>query len=236
MKIKLNTHSFSTSVAEEVGILAAVILHNIYFWVAHNEKNNINYHDGHYWTYNSATAFQEQFTYATVDQIRAAIIRLRDSGFIITSNYNKAPYDRTLWYTVTDKAIAIMGGQEANNNPPATPEPVQQQKEEKYKDEIKEIIDYLNSKVGSRYRYTSETNNRYIRARLNEKFTVDDFKKVIDNKVQEWTGTEFQQYLRPETLFGGKFEQYLNQKTYVSPQNQTQRTQWDGTIVGDKVF
>ena len=149
---------------------------------------------------------------------------MRDSGFIITSNYNKAPYDRTLWYTVTDKAIAIMGGQEeSSNSTPTTPAETKSEKaeeEEKYKEEIKEIIDYLNNKIGTRYRYTTETNNKHIRARLNEKFTVDDFKKVIDNKVQEWTGTEFQQYLRPETLFGTKFEQYLNQKTYVSPQQQ----------------
>ena len=114
---------------------------------------------------------------------------------------------------------------------------LRQSEDIEHANEIKEIIDYLNNKTGSRYRYSSKETVKLIRARLNEKFTVDDFKKVIDNKAQQWTGTEFQQYLRPETLFGSrKFEQYLNQKTYVPPQKQTQRTQWDGTIVGDKVF
>ncbi len=74
----------------------------------------------------------------------------------------------------------------------------------------KEVIDYLNSKAGTKYRY-SETSLRHIRARLNEKYSVDDCKAVIDKKTAEWMGdAKMQQYLRPETLFGSKFENYLN--------------------------
>lgn len=51
-----------------------------------------------------------------------------------------------------------------------------------------------------------------IKARLREGFTFDDFKKVIDKKVKAWKGTIFEQYLTPFTLFGDKFEIYLNQK------------------------
>jgi len=86
------------------------------------------------------------------------------------------------------------------------------QSTEKYKDEIKEIIDYLNTRANCRYRYNTESTNKLIRAKLNNGFTVDDFKVVIDTKVNEWVGTEFEKYLRPYTLFGNKFEQYLNQK------------------------
>lgn len=75
---------------------------------------------------------------------------------------------------------------------------------------IKEIIDYLNSKAATHYKSTTASTQRHIKARLNEKYTLDDFKAVIDKKVQEWKGTEFEQYLRPETLFGSKFESYLN--------------------------
>lgn len=214
MKIKLKTHSFSTAVAEEVGLLPAVLLYNIYYWVEHNEKNNMNFYDGYYWTYNSAKAFQEQFTYASVMQIRSALDKLKEAGYILTANYNKAPFDRTLWYTVTDKAISIMGGEDSSNyispagNTPAETTPV---KKEKYKDEIKEIIDYLNTKTGCKYRYTTESTNKLIRSKLNAGFKVNDFKSVIDKKVLEWKGTEFEKYLRPYTLFGNKFEQYLNQ-------------------------
>lgn len=75
---------------------------------------------------------------------------------------------------------------------------------------IKEIINCLNTATSSNYRYQSKATQRLINARLNEGFTVDDFKAVIDKKTKEWKGTEMAQYLRPETLFGTKFESYLN--------------------------
>lgn len=74
----------------------------------------------------------------------------------------------------------------------------------------KEIIDYLNAKAGTRFRSSSKATYTHIRARLQEGFTVDDFKIVIDKKCEEWLGTDFAQYLRPVTLFGTKFESYLN--------------------------
>lgn len=76
----------------------------------------------------------------------------------------------------------------------------------------KEIIDYLNLKSGSNYKYTSQKTKDLIKARINNGFTIEDFKKVIDKKSQEWLGTDFEKFLRPETLFGNKFEGYLNQK------------------------
>lgn len=88
--------------------------------------------------------------------------------------------------------------------------------EDKERDTDKEIyisiVDYLNAKVGTSYRPTTKKTQSCIRARLDEGFTVDDFKTVIDKKAAEWIGTEYEQYLRPETLFGTKFESYLNAK------------------------
>ena len=87
-----------------------------------------------------------------------------------------------------------------------------------------EIINYLNEKAGTNYRASSEKTKSCIRARLNEKYTLDDFKKVIDNKVSSWKKTEFEKYLRPETLFGTKFESYLNEKEFKKKnQNHTNR-------------
>lgn len=85
---------------------------------------------------------------------------------------------------------------------------------DKLLDNIKEIVGYLNAKLGTRYLPTNEKTQRLITARFNEnrKYTVDDFKAVIDKKVAEWKGTEMEKYIRPETLFGTKFESYLNQK------------------------
>ena len=74
------------------------------------------------------------------------------------------------------------------------------------------VVDYLNSKAGTRYKHSSEDTRKHIRARVNDGYTLDDFKVVIDRKVAEWKGTEWEKFLRPSTLFGSKFESYLNQK------------------------
>ena len=75
---------------------------------------------------------------------------------------------------------------------------------------IREIVEYLNLKTGYHYKHTTNVTRTKIEARLNEGFALEDFKKVIDKKVSEWKGTKMEQYLRPETLFGSKFEGYLN--------------------------
>jgi uncharacterized phage protein (TIGR02220 family)/predicted phage replisome organizer len=74
------------------------------------------------------------------------------------------------------------------------------------------IVSYLNEKAGTKYKATTAKTKTAIHARLADGFTLDDFKAVIDKKCTEWTGTEFEKYLRPETLFGTKFESYLNAK------------------------
>lgn len=76
---------------------------------------------------------------------------------------------------------------------------------------VSEIIDYLNLKTNKKYKTTTQKTRTLIKARMNEHFTVDDFKLVIDKMCTEWMGTNMEKYLRPETLFGTKFESYLNQ-------------------------
>ena len=73
------------------------------------------------------------------------------------------------------------------------------------------IIDYLNTKLGTKYRASTKATKDVIKARLKEKFTVEDFKTVIDKKAEQWKGTPMEEFLRPQTLFGTKFESYLNQ-------------------------
>ena len=88
-------------------------------------------------------------------------------------------------------------------------------------DDIKDIIDYLNLKNESNYRPNTTKTRTLIKSRLKEGFTVDDFKTVIDKKVSQWkSDTKMSAYLRPETLFGTKFEGYLNEKI-VENNNQT---------------
>lgn len=86
-------------------------------------------------------------------------------------------------------------------------------KKQKNKELYSEIVSYLNKKAGTKYRPSTPKTQALIRARESEGFSLDDFKIVIDKKCAEWIGDErMEQYLRPETLFGTKFEAYLNAK------------------------
>lgn len=74
-----------------------------------------------------------------------------------------------------------------------------------------EIIDYLNLKIDAHYKSTTQKTKDSIKARFNEGFTLEDFKTVIDKMTMEWKDSnKMKVYLRPETLFGTKFESYLN--------------------------
>lgn len=84
---------------------------------------------------------------------------------------------------------------------------------EKEKDSIHTlVIAHLNEKAGTKYRASTPKTQALIRARTAEGFTLDDFIAVIDKKCAMWLGSDMEKYLRPETLFGTKFEGYLNEK------------------------
>ena len=213
-------HHFDIDIAAEYGMLEAVLLNNLNFWISKNKANDKNYNDGYYWTYNSVKAYHELFPYASERKIRNALNHLEDAGIIVTGNYNKSSYDRTMWYAITDYGKSIMqkcqmeGAKMANGNIENV-EPIPDNNTVNNTDDNHiyiDIIDYLNEKAGTSYRATTKKTRDLIRARLNEGFIEDDFYIVIDKKAREWKGTEFEQYLRPVTLFGTKFEAYLNQK------------------------
>lgn len=98
---------------------------------------------------------------------------------------------------------------------------------DKEKEEDKEIyikvIQHLNEKAGTRYKPSSSKTKTCIHARLAEGFTLDDFYTVIDKKCTEWIGTDWEKFLRPETLFGTKFEGYLNSKGKVNGNGRDQQ-------------
>jgi len=79
--------------------------------------------------------------------------------------------------------------------------------------DIKKVVEYLNTRLNTKYKHNSKATSDPIRARLNEGYTVEDFKIVIDKKAEEWEhDKDFSKFLRPSTLFSPKFEGYLNQK------------------------
>ena len=88
------------------------------------------------------------------------------------------------------------------------------------------IIQHLNEKAGTKYRSTTPTTVKLLTGLLTGKnpFTVQDCITVIDKKCADWLGTEWEKYIRPSTLFGGKFESYLNARTSSSRSQQPKQT------------
>jgi len=84
------------------------------------------------------------------------------------------------------------------------------------KEDIIEIVNFLNETTGQKYKANTKKTASLISSKLSAGFTVEDFKKAITNKYSEWKGTKYEQYLRPVTLFGEKFEGYVNQKAVQS--------------------
>jgi uncharacterized phage protein (TIGR02220 family) len=77
---------------------------------------------------------------------------------------------------------------------------------------INKIVEDLNKQCSTSYKPTSQKTRKYISARIREGFKFEDFQRVHRIKCAEWKGTDMEKYLRPETLYGTKFESYLNQK------------------------
>lgn len=76
---------------------------------------------------------------------------------------------------------------------------------------VEEIIAYLNMATGKKFSSTGVDNTKFVTKRLSENYSFEDFKHVIDVKTAKWKGTDMDEYLRPQTLFGGKFNAYLNE-------------------------
>ena len=101
-------HFLDVDIATKYGVNVAILLENFGYWIKQNEANETNYFDGAYWTFNSRKAYQEMFPYMSEKQIRIAIQKMVDEGLLLTGNYNKSAYDRTLWYALTEKGKQLL--------------------------------------------------------------------------------------------------------------------------------
>jgi hypothetical protein len=93
-------HSFDIKLAGIVGIEKAIILKNIHWWITTNEKNESqkHFHDGMFWTYNSAKALAELFPYMKERSILRWLNELATDGWVVIGNYNSKKYDLTQWF------------------------------------------------------------------------------------------------------------------------------------------
>jgi len=101
--------SFSTEDATKYGVDGAILLHHLRYWVAKNEANDKNFHDGSHWTYNSTSAFAVLFPFWTARKIGRLLQKLEDEGIIRSGNFNNKRYDRTKWFTVSGNTICQKG-------------------------------------------------------------------------------------------------------------------------------
>jgi phage replication O-like protein O len=105
--------------------------------------------------------------------------------------------------------------------------------ERKIKENIKDIINivpfdeiivYLNQKAGTKFKHNTVNTKKHINARWNEGYRLIDFQRVVDKKCAEWIGSDMERFLCPDTLFGTKFEKYLNQKILLKGGQTGERT------------
>lgn len=101
-------HFFSDEVALEVGINGAIVLNHLHYWIKKNADNEMNYHDGYFWTYNSIAAYKKQFPFLSEKTIYRILRELEVNGYVKTGNYNQSAYDRTKWYTLTEKSLKLL--------------------------------------------------------------------------------------------------------------------------------
>lgn len=101
-------HCFDVEIAEKYGVNAAIILYNFNFWIEKNKADEMNCYDGNYWTYASKKSLSASFPYLTERQIRTALDKLREDGILVAGNYNKNPYDKTNWYSITEKGTSML--------------------------------------------------------------------------------------------------------------------------------
>ena len=164
----------------------------------------------------------------TTQKVRTILKRFKEAGYIedIANGKGTKGKETRVRLTmrqqlfnnnVTNKSEQLQqveGGKQQQSNNNVT---ILSKKKEKDNNIYSLVIDYLNKKANTNYRPTTKNTQSFINARVSEGYTVEDFKKVIDSKSKEWLNTDFEKYLRPATLFGTKFESYLNEANKKTP-------------------
>ena len=220
------------TLAKEIGLNEAIVLQQMHYWLNMSKHD----YDDKKWIYNSYTKWVLQFPFWSESTVKRAIGSLEKQNLLFIGNYNKAGFDKTKWYSINygelDKRVTRPSGQndptmsskwtddEFNLNRPIpetttenTTETINTLSRNSTRTPYKEIIDYLNEKTGRNYKHTAKANQRVIKARMNEGYTLEEFKTVIDKKYDEWNNdAKMKKFLRPETLFSTNFDRYLNEE------------------------
>lgn len=214
----------------------ALLLNQLVFWSDKSKRT-----DGFF--YKTYGEWQEEI-YLSEYQVRRSIKKLKELN-IVETKLKKANGSPTLHYRVlmnnlSDlilKNVQIGILRNLRNETEVSSETLTDDYTDNYNIDIlsskhdtapySKIIHYLNDQTGKKYKVTDKW-KKLIQARMNEGQTYDDFIKVIDTKVKQWKNdAKMSQYLRPQTLFGNKFDEYLNE--YVQPVNNSRDHEFEET-------
>lgn len=97
------THSFSVAMAVKYGMFEAVLINHFMFWLTKNESDDINYHDGRYWSFSKLSSLEALYPYIGRRTLERALQHLVDEKVLMKGNYNDSKLNRTLWYSFTDE-------------------------------------------------------------------------------------------------------------------------------------
>lgn len=219
----------SPLLAVKLGLNEAMVLQQIHYWL----EKSLHVHEGRKWVYNSYKQWQVQFPFWSETTIKRTIKSLEEQGLITSGNFNHSKMDRTKWYSIDYELLAQLtkegptaatneqndtnkgadGAEQAADMARPIPESTTEITAKDHTAVFVEVIAYLNERTNAAYKPGTKKTRALIRERMREGFTLADFKKVIDVKSAEWLhDPKRNKYLRPITLFGTKFESYLNQK------------------------
>ena len=211
--------------------LQAFTLEEYEIWKQLNKYSDFNTNVAGY-TVNQLVVNSDKRLNLTTQKVRTILKKFEKEGYIEFVSSGSKGKESTLKLILKEKLFSNQ--QQCNNNLTnkseqlQSVEQVEQQqtnnnltilskKKEKDNSIYSLVIDYLNSKANTKFRASTKNTQSYINARVREGYKLEDFIIVIDTKCSNWLGTEWERYLRPATLFGTKFENYLNEANKKTP-------------------
>lgn len=197
---------FPVTLAKRYGTNEAIVIYQLHTWLG----QSTDIYDGCKWAFVTFDEWAIALPFFSKSTIQRLIKTLINKQVIIKGSYQKSKLDRTACYKLV-KGLNLPYGQVDHMHIVKLTTSDTSEAKQLFHADRKEIIEYLNEQMNSRYRFDSPAIMQLVNQWLNQGYQVDDFKLVIDKKFLEWFGGDFQQHLTPGTLFGNKFEQYLNQ-------------------------
>lgn len=192
-------HHFNIEIAQQYGVNAAILLHNITYWIEKNKSEKRHFHEGRYWTYMSKSGLAELFPYMTARQIDYALAKLEKAGLILTGNFSEHTFDKTKWYALAD---VEENAPEMDEKPSETAQlPIAQNSSNRLNNNVQSIeqnrgnrlnnsVQSLNSNI---YNNIYNTNKKQTDKNPNKKATVED---VINTVEDEELQNELREFVR----------------------------------------